>query len=418
MQLMRIRFFFPLLLLLSCKDITGIGGVYYKLAHLTKIVNKDLSDTIFIRKIFRVSDRYVALSSRIWTKSAEAAGQWNQVKAPLGYQNSDSLSVSAAGYRTNIFVSFLKRNREGTQSGIYRLDASTGNSWSTPLTNTQAGGSSNYFVYSLFSVNNVLFLNRLTLSPYKGEVNAAVLSSELFSYNGTGAPADLKAFTPVSFPGLQTGIKDIAYDGTEYWIITNSGTSGRLFSLPAGLSGPGARNLQVGSRVKTPLFFNALYFASGLGSGGTLLLGTSDNALYYKAKSSSVWSSYGLPGGSVLSLTTLPAVRPNTVLLGMGSSQINNSSSSSQGGYYEILFNAAGAVSSLKTEAQLKTAPGGFSNPNNYSSSESLRNSGIIGFFFDPAPRGGGAPLLYAQTAGGGLWMNTESDSERIWNRE
>ena len=123
---------FPLVLLFSCTE--GPVGIF---ASIESEIQRDLdlgfADNSTVSSVFRVGDKYVAASGRVYIRSATAEtageGAWSRIAGPTGYD----VAADVAPLGSTVYGALS--STDGTNSRLFTLDpAAADPSWSEATT--------------------------------------------------------------------------------------------------------------------------------------------------------------------------------------------------------------------------------------------------------------------------------------------
>ena len=188
---------FPVLLILililflfSCNQ--SDIGIFYGLEIEEKIIDNSLPNNLTVGGMVKSGTALYIAAGRVYTKTSGSSADWVKVSSPSGYD----LSTEIAATASDVYAVFF--NSVSADSALFSMPAG-GSSW------TEVAGTFDGKVNKVKAVNDQIYLSTYISGSEPG----------MLYYSNGGA---FSIITGVTAGG---GHFVAAYDGTNYWILTN-----------------------------------------------------------------------------------------------------------------------------------------------------------------------------------------------------
>lgn len=195
----------------SCKG----EGIFYTLRDEIKIENSNFSDDAIIDKLFLISDtsgtlHSIAAGAVLWKRTETT--EWSMLPFPENMDKSDTYITSIASYQGFIYAVFRKKSPETSYIYYYDLD---NNTWTNALASALPVSSDTYYLFSDPDNGSWLYINQRGYGENGNGKHLYYFNT--VSLDFTGAIISLNGSEDITIPVIS-----IDYDGTNYWLISNS----------------------------------------------------------------------------------------------------------------------------------------------------------------------------------------------------
>lgn len=380
-------------------------------------IDLGLADQASVNAVFRTGDRYVNASGRVYRRSAtatsstDAAARWEAVVGPTVADLSYTRSIDAVPFGGQVYAVFS--TDDGTSAGLFRADLTqTSPSW----TQVDLSALSNLTLVGDLHVVNVGGSDELFFSGSVAETQSD--GSRLVGY-ALYRSTDGTTFTQVLARG-PLPIDDIAHDGTSYWAVSSravyrGATAAGLAAVSPTIGSPADLSLPAGTA------YRGLYYGGPSGNQALYLTTSVGYLLRWNG------ASFDTTAAPLVTSTNTPIAMTDVVYV--SHSGFSGLLVGTEGSGYYVLKDGDDADSQIDLSIdRLANLPDLAGAGGNYLPS-GLSSSTVLAFFVDPSPvvmpipdapetTPDGSPLVFAGTAGSGLWRNYYYRDATLWVRE
>ncbi len=333
------------ILSVACTD-PQLMPIFYTLEQETPLVDTGLSNELMVHRVVTDGTNYYAAAGQVFYR-AVGSTDWHKAAPPV----SGALCNNLAYFAPNLYGGFF--NPDGTSLGLRYATNPASFNWAAEPT----GGA---------LVDNEQIIMLKVAGPY---LFVTTLDANGYTLHYT----DAGTFATTNLTSLSEMIDDIAYDGTDYWVIAGPELYSAASLLALTLQNPSP------SEPKTTKPFGGVFYSS---ANTTTYLSSKDGNLF-SHPNGGAWSAAQAISGSP-SFTEFAELTGGDIVVG------------SEGKGYYLL--QGGSISSAERKPDYNIAD--------------LYNAVVLSFLVDVPNK------LFAGTARNGLWRSNDGGATGTWGRE